>query len=109
LAPPDELALRLGEEVVLPLLGAGSVGYVWTWQVEGEADAIAISIEAQPSAPLPTHDSGPIGGSFDQRLRIKALREGRATVTLTLSRPFQPAHPPRSRHVMNVTVQSGGP
>lgn len=103
--PHTKLSLRAGEQAAVPLSGAGSAGYQWTWRIEGDAEAVAVHLESEPAV-LPSPGSEPHGGSLGHLLNVTGLRAGSATIHLTLSRSFQPDRPPRSRHIVEVDVQS---
>lgn len=103
--PPIELSLRVGEEAVVPLSGAGSAGYQWSWQVEGNAEAVSIRLESEPAAPPPP-GAEPRAGSRGHLLRITGRQAGRATIRLQLSRSFQPDRPPLARRIVNVEVKN---
>jgi hypothetical protein len=100
----SELTLHAGEQALVPLGGAGSVGYQWTWDIEGDSDSVVVSVEAEPSEP-PAPGSEPHGGSRGQLLRVKGMRSGRATIHLALVRSFQRDRPPRARHTVSVEVR----
>jgi hypothetical protein len=88
---PSELTLSVGEEVTLPLAGAGAAGYQWTSEVEGDSGDIVVSIATIP--PASGHVTGgdpPAAGSHPVRLSIRAVRTGRAIVHLRLARSFAP-------------------
>ncbi len=75
--------LSANEEYKLRLPGAGSVGYVWSHNIEGPVDTLSVKIEA----------AQPTGGelracSVDQIATITARKTGKARIHLALRRPF---------------------
>jgi hypothetical protein len=102
-APPSELHLRPGETVRFRIGGAGSVGYRWTWIIDGEVGAITVAIEAAEPPPVPV--PGVLrGGSVDQLVVIRGVRPGAARVHLELTRPVKSARGPLASYVIEVTV-----
>ena len=95
--------LAVGEERMLPLAAAGSVGYVWTLHVTGTEGVVAASIRAAPRLP-PAPGAMPYGGSQPQLLVLRGLRAGRAQVRCELSRPVGPPRPPRAHQDLIVIV-----
>ncbi len=91
----------------MPLPGAGSAGYQWTWQIKGAPDTVAVRLGAGPdSAPLKQPQSMPRVGSTSKLLHVSALHPGHATIELALVRVFDPRHPPLARHVVEVEVNT---
>lgn len=104
---PAELTIRVGEEAIVPLGGAGSVGYGWTWQLSGDTDAVKITLKPMPPPVADLDPRGiqvPRGGSRTHRLAIHALKPGRVTIHLSLGRAFEPDRPPRERLTITTHV-----
>ncbi|MFB7153503.1 hypothetical protein, partial [Streptomyces virginiae] len=47
------VVLSPGEPYELRLTGRGARGYVWTWQVTGDADAVSVAQAAGPAGAAP--------------------------------------------------------
>ncbi len=98
LEPPAEMHLRPDESTRFRLGGAGSAGYGWTWELEGDAGSISVAMDAAPSrTPAPY-------GSVDHFITVHALKAGTVRLRLTLARPFQPNRPPRASFDVHITV-----
>ena len=91
----------------MPLPGAGSVGYQWTWQIKGAPDTVAVRLASGPDAVPPQQpQSIPRVGSTSKLLHVSALRPGHATIELALVRVPSPGHPPLARHIVDVEVKT---
>lgn len=103
--PLGEIHLKAGESEVIPIGGAGAVGYTWQSDVDGDLDAISFSIAPAPktNSPMP-----PSAGSSDQLLTIKAEHTGTAILRLRLVRPFQPQREPLKTLSLRITVTATG-
>jgi hypothetical protein len=99
LAVPTELTLHAGERVVIPLTGAGSVGYVWRLTVGG--DTRAIDARTGPAEPRPS--GAQVAGSLPQALFLLGRAPGRCDIQLRLVRV--PGQPPRESHDIVVRVE----
>jgi predicted secreted protein len=107
LGQPTELTLLSGEQAFVPLAGAGSVGYAWSWEIAGDTDAVKIALESGGRAADSTGSaatSTPRGGSRPHALAIRGLHPGTATIHLSLSRSFEPDRPPRESLTITVRV-----
>jgi predicted secreted protein len=107
LGQPIELTLLSGEQAFVPLAGAGSVGYAWSWEVAGDRDAVKIALESGATPAAGTGyaaTSTPGGGSRPHTLAIRGLHPGTATVHLSLARSFEPDRPPRESLTITVRV-----
>jgi hypothetical protein len=113
LDPLGEIRLEVGESEVIPIGGAGAVGYTWQSDVDGDLDAITFSIlpaTSPPTAPAPNTSSPmpPSAGSSDQLLTIKAEHPGTVLLRLRLARPFQPQREPLKTMSLRITVTATG-
>ena len=103
LEPPSDLRLVPGQDARIRLGGAGSAGYQWTWNLDGDVDAITVAIESAPAAAAPP-TGGLRSGSLDQIIVVRGARKGFTRLYLSLVRSFQPDRPPLSRYSIDVTV-----
>lgn len=98
LAVPSELVLHVGQQQTVPITSAGSVGYVWTLTVTGDAGAI----KATTGPEHPRRPGAPAGGSLPQALFVSGVAPGHTVIRLELLRFGRP--PPRESHDIEVTV-----
>ncbi len=104
MAVPNEIVLRVGGREIIPLTGAGSVGYFWRMAIGGDAAAIEASIG--PLHPPPAQPQRePHGGSAAQALFVLGRAAGRATISLALLRAGK-ERSPRETHEIAVTVRA---
>lgn len=105
--PADSIELVAGEEVRIPLAGAGSVGY--GWDVETDPDGV-VDVTVEPAATIsrPAGGPPPPSGSLDEVAVIRAVQPGRVAITLSLRRPWEPERPPREVRRLEVTVGQRG-
>ncbi|MEU7553447.1 protease inhibitor I42 family protein [Streptomyces sp. NPDC044571] len=94
-----EVALGAGESYELRLTGRGACGYVWTWQVSGDADAVSVS-EAAP-APAEAVPGAPVERGYLVRGRRPG---GRARIRFAQVRPPYPDEAPYDEFVLEVEV-----
>ncbi|MFD7032047.1 protease inhibitor I42 family protein [Streptomyces sp. NPDC059917] len=98
------VALRVGEAYVLRLTGRGARGYVWTWQVMGDADAVEVAegpsggAEAAPVLP-----GAPVERTYVVRGRCPG---GRARIRFAQVRPPYPDEAPYDEFVLEVEVEA---
>ena len=95
------LTLRPGERTTLRLPGLGTVGYRWTWHVEGDPDAVTVSVRPAPPDEI---DGRPPGASVDELAVIEARHRGRSTVILEQRRSWENLPAPQDRRVLTITV-----
>ncbi|MEU9038662.1 protease inhibitor I42 family protein [Streptomyces sp. NPDC048352] len=101
-----EIALGAGESYELRLTGRGARGYVWTWQVTGNADAVSVSEAAPP--PAQTLPGAPLERAYVVRGRSPG---GRARIRFAQIRPPYPQEAPYDEFVLEVevTAATGAP
>lgn len=102
-----EVVLAPGEPYELRLTGRGARGYVWTWQVTGDADAVTVA-EA-PATPRPGvgPGAGSAPGATVERVYVVRGREGgggRARIRFAQVRPPYPQEAPYDEFVLDVVV-----
>lgn len=97
------IALRAGESYELRLTGRGARGYVWTWQVGGDADAVSVT-EAPGSAPPRAEPGAPLARTYVVRGRRAG---GRARIRFAQIRPPYPQEAPYDEFVLDVEVTGG--
>ncbi|MFA7761393.1 protease inhibitor I42 family protein [Streptomyces sp. NPDC048723] len=94
----------------LRLTGRGARGYVWTWQVTGDADAVTVA-EA-PEAPAAAGAAPPPGAPVERTYVVRARPPGgaRARIRFAQVRPPYPDEAPYDEFVLDVEVAavSGG-
>ncbi|GLX20870.1 MULTISPECIES: protease inhibitor I42 family protein [Streptomyces] len=97
------IALRAGESYELRLTGRGARGYVWTWQVSGDADAVSVTEIAQApgSAPPRAEPGTPLARTY----AVRGNRPGgRARIRFAQVRPPYPQEAPYDEFVLDVEV-----
>ncbi|MFC9582905.1 hypothetical protein ACFVJ8_08755 [Streptomyces yangpuensis] len=94
------VVLRPGEVYVLRLTGRGARGYVWTWQVTGDADVV--SVAPGPAAP----GAAPPGAAVETGYVVRARPRGggRARIRFAQVRPPYPDEAPYDEFVLEVEV-----
>jgi hypothetical protein len=96
------LALGAGESYEVRLAGRGARGYVWTWQVTGDAGAVAV--DAAPSPPVAV----PPGAAVELVYTVRGTRAGgRARIRFAQIRPPYPQEAPYEELVLEVEVTPG--
>ncbi|KJY35629.1 MULTISPECIES: protease inhibitor I42 family protein [Streptomyces] len=94
------IVLGAGEAYALRLAGRGARGYVWTWQVSGNADAVAVrETGSGPAARL-------LPGEAVERTYEVLGRSpgGRARIRFAQVRPPYPQEAPYDEFVLDVEV-----
>lgn len=105
--PADSIELVAGEEVRIPLAGAGSVGYGWDVETDREG-VVDVTVEPAATVPRPAGGPPPPSGSLDEVAVVRALEPGRVAITLSLRRPWEPERPPREVRRLEVIVRQRG-
>ncbi|MFJ3974488.1 hypothetical protein [Streptomyces sp. NPDC090021] len=97
------VVLRPGEAYGLRLTGRGARGYVWTWQVAGDADVV--SVAPGPAAPA----AAPPGAAVELGYVVRARPPGggRARIRFAQVRPPYPDEAPYDEFVLDVEVTPG--
>ncbi|MEU9142550.1 protease inhibitor I42 family protein [Streptomyces sp. NPDC048349] len=113
------VVLSPGEAYELRLSGRGARGYVWTWQVTGDADVVAVSegpaLSVEPGADeagaaVPAGEAGagrPVPGAPVERTYVVRGRPpggGRARIRFAQIRPPYPDEAPYDEFVLDVEV-----
>ncbi|MFJ6480877.1 MULTISPECIES: hypothetical protein [unclassified Streptomyces] len=104
------IVLGPDEPYELRLTGRGARGYVWTWQVTGDADAVTVAeapgsgvggsgVGAAGAAPLP---GAPVERTYVVRARPPG--GGRARIRFAQVRPPYPDEAPYDEFVLDVEV-----
>ncbi|MFB6577885.1 MULTISPECIES: hypothetical protein [unclassified Streptomyces] len=97
------IVLGPDESYELRLTGRGARGYVWTWQVTGDADAVTVTeapgAGAGGAAPLP-------GAPVERTYAVRARPPGgsRARIRFAQVRPPYPDEAPYDEFVLDVEV-----
>ncbi|MFJ9546135.1 hypothetical protein [Streptomyces erythrochromogenes] len=97
------VVLSPGEPYELRLTGRGARGYVWTWQVTGDADVVSV-------APGPTvRGTGRPGEAVELSYVVRARPPGggRARIRFAQVRPPYPDEAPYDEFVLDVEVRPG--
>ncbi|MGE7389852.1 protease inhibitor I42 family protein [Streptomyces sp. NPDC004126] len=101
------IALRAGESYELRLTGRGARGYVWTWQVSGDADAVSVA-ETAAAAPGSAPPSAEPGAPLARTYVVRGRRPGgRARIRFAQVRPPYPQEAPYDEFVLDVEVTGG--
>ncbi|MER7730976.1 hypothetical protein ABTX80_08835 [Streptomyces erythrochromogenes] len=97
------VVLSPGEPYELRLTGRGARGYVWTWQVTGDADVVSV-------APGPTVAGTAQPGAaveLSYVVRARPPGGGRARIRFAQVRPPYPDEAPYDEFVLDVEVTPG--
>ncbi|WP_030839089.1 hypothetical protein [Streptomyces sp. NRRL F-4474] len=97
------IVLGPGERYELRLTGRGARGYVWTWQVTGDADVVSV-------APGPVLAGGAAPGAAVELSYVVGARPpggGRARIRFAQVRPPYPDEAPYDEFVLDVEVTPG--
>ncbi|THA83996.1 hypothetical protein [Streptomyces sp. A0592] len=97
------VVLSPGEPYELRLTGRGARGYVWTWQVTGDADVVSV-------APGPTARGAAQPGAAVELSYVVSARPpggGRARIRFAQVRPPYPDEAPYDEFVLDVEVRPG--
>ncbi len=102
----EDLHLRVGECITLPLRGLGSAGYRWSAVIEEGGTGVRVFLEAGPG-PAPAPPSGLPPDTFDCPVicRVCGRAAGRARVRLVLARAWEADRPPVEELLLVVIVQ----
>lgn len=104
-----QVALGAGESYELRLTGRGARGYVWTWQVTGDADAVSVSDVSDvsgPGSPAEVLPGAPLERTYVVRGRCPG---GRARIRFAQIRPPYPQEAPYDEFVLEVEVTGAAP
>ncbi|MFF4264738.1 protease inhibitor I42 family protein [Streptomyces virginiae] len=96
------IVLGPDEPYELRLVGRGARGYVWTWQVTGDADVVSVA-----EAPAATPGAAPAPGAPVERtylIRARPPGGGRARIRFAQIRPPYPDEAPYDEFVLDVEV-----
>lgn len=100
------VVLAAGASYEVRLAGRGALGYVWTWQVTGDAAAVEVA-----PAPGPGPAPGPplLPGAPLERTYVVTGRRagGRARIRFAQIRPPYPLEAPYDELVLEVEVTPG--
>lgn len=98
------IVLGPDEPYELRLVGRGARGYVWTWQVSGDADVVSVA-EAPDPAPAPGTTPSP-GAPVERTYLVRARPPGggRARIRFAQVRPPYPDEAPYDEFVLDVEV-----
>ncbi|MFD9084470.1 hypothetical protein ACFQ7B_27405 [Streptomyces erythrochromogenes] len=97
------VVLGPGEPYELRLTGRGARGYVWTWQVTGDADVVSVS--PGPTAAGAAQPGAAVELSYVVRARPPG--GGRARIRFAQVRPPYPDEAPYDEFVLDVEVTPG--
>ncbi|MFD4240098.1 protease inhibitor I42 family protein [Streptomyces sp. NPDC058525] len=101
------VVLSPGETYELRLTGRGARGYVWTWQVTGDADVVAVSAAQAPPGGPAGPGEGPVpGAAVERAYAVRGLPPGggRARIRFAQIRPPYPDEAPYDEFVLEVRV-----
>ncbi|MFJ9595012.1 hypothetical protein ACIRS3_19855 [Streptomyces virginiae] len=97
------VVLSPGEPYELRLTGRGARGYVWTWQVTGDADAVSVVQAAGTAGGAPPGAAVELG----YVVRARPTGGGRARIRFAQVRPPYPDEAPYDEFVLDVEVRPG--
>ncbi|WP_158717816.1 hypothetical protein [Streptomyces sp. NRRL F-2664] len=97
------VVLSPGEPYELRLTGRGARGYVWTWQVTGDADAVSVTPGPAVAQAVPP------GAAVALVHVVRARPPGgrRARIRFAQVRPPYPDEAPYDEFVLDVEVRPG--
>ncbi|KJY23384.1 hypothetical protein ADK53_01445 [Streptomyces sp. WM6373] len=97
------VVLSPGEPYELRLIGRGARGYVWTWQVTGDADVVSVTQAAGAAG------GAPPGAAVELSYVVRARPPGggRARIRFAQVRPPYPDEAPYDEFVLDVEVRPG--
>ncbi|MGR4881552.1 protease inhibitor I42 family protein [Streptomyces sp. LARHCF249] len=106
------VVLSPGEPYELRLTGRGARGYVWTWQVTGDADVVAVSQgptvsgEGAEAGEAGEAAAGPPGAAVERTYVVRGRPPGggRARIRFAQIRPPYPDEAPYDEFVLDVEV-----
>jgi predicted secreted protein len=98
-----DVTLKPGDIYRLEIGGLGSAGYDWSYEVTGAADIVKVTLDAS-APPPPTGATLPNSFSVPYALTVVALKEGSATIHVSLQRPWEKQKPPLREISVRVTV-----
>ncbi|MEU6868709.1 hypothetical protein ABZ924_36705 [Streptomyces sp. NPDC046876] len=105
------VVLAAGASYEVRLAGRGALGYVWTWQVSGDAAAVEVAPAPGPAPGPPPGQPGPplLPGAPLERTYVVTGRRagGRARIRFAQIRPPYPQEPPYDELVLEVEVTAG--
>lgn len=93
-----EVALGVGDTLQVALQGNPSTGYSWS------VDGLDSGILAPAGEPEFVPVSGALGADGAIIYRFSAVGAGRARLTMSYARPFEPGVPPLKRFTVDVVV-----
>ncbi|MET9690732.1 protease inhibitor I42 family protein [Streptomyces sp. NPDC006514] len=99
------IVLGPDESYELRLTGRGARGYVWTWQVTGDADAVTVTVAEPPGAGAGGAARLP-GAPVERTYMVRARPPGgsRARIRFAQVRPPYPDEAPYDEFVLDVEV-----
>jgi predicted secreted protein len=100
--PPTIIELAVGEEYTASMPSLRTAGYVWDYELAGEAGVISVEWS---SPTLGGYPSRPIGVSAPEVLTIRATRPGAADVRLYQHRPWEPQRLAGAERRLSVLVR----
>ncbi|WP_329444057.1 hypothetical protein OG906_18005 [Streptomyces sp. NBC_01426] len=96
------IVLAPGETYELRLTGRGARGYVWSWQVGGDADTVSVT---EPVGPGPGAAPPLPGAAVERVYLVRGLGAGgRARVRFAQVRPPYPQEAPYDEFLLEVEV-----
>lgn len=100
-----DVALKPGGIYRLEIGGLGSAGYDWSYEVTGAAHIVRVTLDALAVPPPPPSGATlPHSFSVPYALSVVALKQGSATIHLSLQRPWEKQKPPLREISVRVTV-----
>ncbi|KOU37248.1 protease inhibitor I42 family protein [Streptomyces sp. WM6368] len=96
------IVLGPGESYEVRLTGRGARGYVWTWQVGGDADVVTVAEGPTASGDGDGLPGAPVGRTY--LVRGRPPGGGRARIRFAQVRPPYPDEAPYDEFVLDVEV-----
>lgn len=80
------IALAVGEQATIELAANATTGYTWELAADPDANIVAIVSDTYTATPV---DSGVVGSGGSQRVVIRGVAAGTATIELRYVRPWE--------------------
>jgi hypothetical protein len=101
----ETITLHPGETHAVRLTGRGSMGYIWTPQLQGAEGVVAVDLQSVGNPPPLSPGNAPNSYSLDRQATIRALAPGRVLLHLFQHRLWEKDLPPLEEHFYEIIVE----
>ena len=98
----NEIELSKGDTYEVRLYGMGTVGYEWTYTLDGESTAVEVLREIPHSDNIVQSP----GDSVDSLFTIHAVHPGKIRIHFALRRPWEKDIPPLDKYDVEATIKN---